>query len=107
MFDVELRRTAPRRRAQRLRPARERSRELRHQFVCRAGFFGLLSHRKNTMIITAGTNGPHQTSRPKALRVEDPPLTKAMIAPAHANALIRLSAVNFNGRTPAYAHAIG
>src|SRR5258707_8672129 len=39
-------------------------------------------------------NGPHQASRPKAFSVDDPPLTNAMMAAAHANALIRFSTLN-------------
>src|ERR1041384_7516565 len=77
----------------------------RVSFNHRAG--RLLNQRKKIMTRTAGTNGPHQASRPNALSVEDPPLTNDMIAAAQAKALIRFSVLNLNGRVPAYAHAIG
>ena len=53
------------------------------------------------MINTAGMNGPHHAFKPNATSVDDPPLTNAMIAAAHANALIRFRMLNFNACTPA------
>src|SRR5581483_1101409 len=67
----------------------------------------LLNQRKNTITIAAGMNGPHHALSPNAFSVDDPPLTNSMIVPAQANALMRFSALNFSGATPAYAHAIG
>src|SRR5689334_3490826 len=39
---------------------------------------GRLSQRKNRTTTAAGMNGPHQASRPKALKVDEPPLTNAI-----------------------------
>src|SRR5207244_3722772 len=67
----------------------------------RAGRDRVPSHRKKMMTMIAGMNGPHHVSRPNALSVVDPPFTKSMIAPAHANALMRFSVLNFNDFMPA------
>src|SRR3954469_1764676 len=68
---------------------------------------GRLSQRKNRITNTAGISGPHQASRPNAESAFDPSLTNSMIPPAQPKALTRFSALNFSGRTFAYAHAIG
>src|SRR3954451_13880802 len=60
---------------------------------------GRLNQRKNRMTKTAGISGPHQALRPNAVSALDPSFTNSMIDPAHANALIRLSVVNFKGGT--------
>src|SRR3954470_9080945 len=69
-------------------PAMERMRR-GFQLPCRGARLGRASHLKNRITSTAGMNGPHQWSSPNALSVVDPNLTKAMMAPAHANALTR------------------
>ena len=53
------------------------------------------------MTTAAGMNGPHHLFNPNAPNVVEPPLTNAMIAAAHANALIRLSELYFKGFIPA------
>src|SRR5262249_56383281 len=68
---------------------------------------GRPSQMMNSSSRPAGMNGPHHAFNPIALIVSAPPLTSAMIVPAHANALARFSAVNLSRLTFATAHAAG